>query len=169
MSVEIELGSTGGSIGGLVLGAYLEHGSRGSAGGDELQATGKTGKHVCMFNKTRSTAVCTYRHMGKSQHTTTDCVCKKVGNLFGKIFMLAFSRQCHAVPSTPNDDVFIHPISLPPLFEHVHRMWSFGLASPDHPCWPVKGERYPTETTSGIPRQRYPKNHAVHELDNVAV
>ena len=45
--------------------------------------------------------------------------------------MLAFSRQCHAVASTPDDDV-IRQISLPPLFEHVHRMLSFGINIP----WP---------------------------------
>ena len=37
-----------------------------------------------------------------------------------------------------------------------------GLASPDQPCWPVKGEeRNPCETASGIPRQRHIKYHAV--------
>ena len=37
--------------------------------------------------------------------------------------MLAFSRQCHAVASTPDDVAFLYVRRHgPPLFEHVHRM-----------------------------------------------
>ena len=56
--------------------------------------------------------------------------------------MLAFSRQCHAVASTPDDVAFLYVRRHgPPLFEHVHRMLALRVSISWSPLLASKGRR----------------------------
>ena len=136
---------TGGSIGGLVLGACFQQVGLPFEAGSRwkwiISGVKEKGKHVCMFNRTRITWCLHVLPFGKKPTHVYRLFCKKVGNFFGQNFiMLAFSRQCHAVASAPDDDA-LRPISLPPLFKHVHRVLPSGISIPWPPLLVGNGRR----------------------------
>ena len=168
---------TGGSFGGLVLGACLQQlrlpfEAGYSAGSEELQASSKKGKYVHMHNKTINTAICTYYHMEKSQNTTTDCFCENVGNLFGKSSWCWHSVRRHVMPPHQHPTMMLLFVRSHCHYclKHVYSMLSFGVTIPWPPLLASKGRRTLSSLTSfRASSGAASKGPYVHEFYNVAV